>query len=287
MVMSRSKGDGRRVFQDKTGAFTNPTDAEWKKLEDIIQRTLPLVMRRQIAAVSVVFSVCGSGAEKSDLLREVVRDLDLWRRRTNAISRRIWCREERNRPSKVTREWIEETYFDVRKIRQIGPQYHLWFVAHAMDAAVAASEWAMQELTAPSYKGPRHGEMWLTWAAVLIHIMDSHGISTTASSATGKQHKDSPFVKFIKELQQYVPEECRRYKTSNSIVNGIKHARKLGQEPGFEVFLPLTIAAALRGVRVIETPSGLTVKRTKKYRMVHRVLQDHFSLKLPVALPWT
>jgi hypothetical protein len=280
--MARSKGDGRRVFQDKaTGAFVKPTDAGWRRLEDILQHALPPNMRAQIAAISVVFSVAGSGAEKSDLLRKVVRELDDWRRRTSAISRRIWSREEGNRPSELTREWIEETYFDVRKVRRIAPPYHLWFVAHAMDAAVAACDWAIQELRAPSYEGRRRGTLWPVWAAVLIQIMEGHGISTTASSATGKQFRDSPFVKFVKELQQYLPEECRRYKTSNSIVNGIKNARKLRQEPGFELFLPLTIAAGLRGVRIIETPSGLTVKRTKRYPMVRRVLQ-HVALKLPM-----
>ena len=56
---------------------------------------------------------------------------------------------------------------------------------------MAACDWAIQELTAPSYAGRRRGSLWPIWAAVLIHIMEDHGISTTASSATGKQHKES------------------------------------------------------------------------------------------------
>jgi hypothetical protein len=274
MFMARRKGDGKRVIQDtvQDSTFTNPTNAGWEKLETSLGCALSRHARRQIGIISLIFSVVGSDEKNSAPVREVIQELASWRRRTKKLSDRIWSRENPGRPSKLTREWIEKTYFNLTNVKRIDPRYHLLFLAHALDAALAACDWATQELSDPGYEGTRPGEMWPIWAASIIHILQDHGISTTASSATDKQTRDSKFVSFMMELQEYLPGEFRRFKSSNSMVKGIQDARKLIEGVDMGAVFNIICLMSLQGLRVVDTLSGIELKRTKQFSEACRKL---------------
>jgi len=264
--MARTKGDGKRVVQDTeaTGTFARLTDDEWKKLEVELGHSLPQHARAQIGAICVIFSVIASDEAASASVKKVVRELDDWRQRTKGISRRIWSRENISKPATPSREWVERTYFDTKNVRWIAPEYHLLFLAHAMDAAIAACEWVIQELSNPRYEGHRQGDMWPFWVAFLIHILQDNGIATTASSGTDNQTKDSNLVRFVLKLQERLPAECRRYKKSGSMVKGIQNARKL-IGPNMHTGLVALLMAALGGLRAVKSQTGTNFKRTQKF----------------------
>jgi hypothetical protein len=271
--MARSRGDGKRVVQDteQNSTFTHPTNAGWQTLETALGCPLSLHARMQISGISVIFSVIGSDDKNSTPVREVIQELTSWRRRTKILSGRIWSRENTDRPAKLTREWIEKTYFNLPQVKRIDPRYHLLFLAHALDAALAACDWVTQELSDPGYEGVRAGEEWPIWAALIIHILQDHGISTTASSAIDKQTKDSKFVSFMMELQKYLPEEFRRFKSSNSLVKGIQGARKL-IKGDMSSILDMYLLLGFQGLRGVNTPAGIEFKRTAKFSEARRKL---------------
>jgi hypothetical protein len=271
--MARRKGDGKRVVQDTeaTGKFTSPKDAEWKELELKLGHSLPWHARAQIGAICLIFSATGSDEAASAPVKKIVQKLDDWRHRTSGISRQIWSRDNTPKPATLSREWVERTYFDIQKVKRIAPEYHLLFLAHAMDAALAACEWVIQELKSPIYEGRWLGELWPWWAALLIHILQDHGIPTTASSATDKQTTDSNLVQFVLGLQEYLPAECRRYKTSGSMVKGIQKARTL-IEPNMHISLIALLGIALGGLQIVKTQTGTKFKRTQKFWSAYQQL---------------
>lgn len=73
--------------------------------------------------------------------------------------------------------------------------------------------------------GQRQGDAWNRWIAELYTIMTDAGISATTSNDSGKRaHTETPFERFVKELQKQLPEELRR--PEKGLAKAIQRATK-------------------------------------------------------------
>ena len=186
----------------------------------------------QIALASILFATLGPGSKKTKTVTEIVQKIDLWRRRTQHLRTQVgwWSEKPVKLPNgNVTREWVLKKYFVLTETHKANfdiPLFRLAFLDWALEGAIAASEFAVRELTAPSYPGTRESEMWFIWVALVEHAVRLDRIRTTAGSGSDKRHSVSPFVAFILELQTLLPKKCWRRETPDSVAKGIQTARK-------------------------------------------------------------
>jgi hypothetical protein len=95
---------------------------------------------------------------------------------------------------------------------------------------------AIRDLERDSGSGFRTGETWELWVRKLTAILEANGLPTAARKDTDKQSGkslQSPFIDFLRELQQCVPDEFRRLTQSDgALAQAIYKARTaLRREP--------------------------------------------------------
>jgi hypothetical protein len=77
---------------------------------------------------------------------------------------------------------------------------------------ITACDDAFDRLNDPNSRGRRPGDSWRLWMAKLAKVLDAHGLPTAARKDTDKSKtgQPSPFVAFVRELQQCIPGRYRR-----------------------------------------------------------------------------
>jgi hypothetical protein len=264
--MARKKGDGKRAIQDlasAAGDYNRITEAQWRVLEVKLGcDPLPRYVRRRIDMFNAIFSIFQPGYKASVKVRKIVPAIVTWRRRTEVLRRKLSDPSEARSPDgPIRRDWIEKTYFAGKRLKAIGRNFHLEFLAHALDAAVAAAVFVEQELSDPNYKGAESRELWFMWVALIEHTLCGCDIHTSARNDSDKQQTASPFVRFIEELQRQLPADCQKYGTTNSIAKGIQRARKEFSRVALEIINSVLIMFSLGWVELDATG----IKRTRRF----------------------
>jgi hypothetical protein len=83
---------------------------------------------------------------------------------------------------------------------------------HAMDGIMASFVFACVRAEKESEKdgGFQRGEAWNEWVRDLAKILQKRGFRTRVRKDSDKSDTTSPFVRFIRELQELIPQEFRR-----------------------------------------------------------------------------
>jgi hypothetical protein len=128
---------------------------------------------------------------------------------------------------------IYTEYFDHPQRRCPGPHELSWFLLDVVNATIAISEFTIQELSknekieeTPIF-GLSESEIWSVWIKLLTGIMIQHTLPYHVRKDTDKRKgPPSPFVRLVRELQNCVPFECRKFTQSDdALAQSIYRAR--------------------------------------------------------------
>jgi hypothetical protein len=108
------------------------------------------------------------------------------------------------------------------------------FLEELLGAVIKFSEFAIQQIQRPDPKlpnvwhSPSESRVWNIWVNALTKIMKDSGLPYQVRKDTDKNKSDvpSPFVKLVRELQNCLPQECRKFTQSDdALAQGIHRAR--------------------------------------------------------------
>jgi hypothetical protein len=131
----------------------------------------------------------------------------------------------------------EEIYwaFFARRRHCPRPGEEFLFLEEILGAVIKYSEFARQQIQKPDPKQPNvwlafsEGEVWNIWVNAVTKIMKQSGLPYQVRKDSDKNKKESPspFVTLIKELQNRLPKECRKFTHSDyALAQGIYRARQ-------------------------------------------------------------
>jgi hypothetical protein len=118
--------------------------------------------------------------------------------------------------------------------RRCPPPSEEWdFLNEILGAVIKFSEYAIRQIQRPDPEHPNwlafsEGEVWNMWVNALTKIMKNNGLPHGVRKDSDKNIKESPssFVTLIKELQNCLPVECRKFTHSDyALAQGIFRAR--------------------------------------------------------------
>jgi hypothetical protein len=230
--MAGHKGQNKKVirgFIEVRRAYNGLSESQWILLEQKLRlKQLPSSDRLLIEELNTIFVGISLRQQTSPVGQVTNKILNL-RRHIRVLRNQIGFRAKARQTEKrfaPDRDWLCKAYFNTRVIRKIPPLRELQLLAHALDAAIATIDLVVEEQSAADFPGIRVEYMWLVWASAIESVLRKSGIRTTASSDTGKQLRESPFVAFIAAMQAYLPEQCQRFGKNSSIAKAIQRARR-------------------------------------------------------------
>jgi hypothetical protein len=98
-----------------------------------------------------------------------------------------------------------------------------------VDEFIMVSELLAKEMSKPTYQGFRPSMAWNKWIRMLTLIVREYGLSFKVRKDVDKKQREraSPFVRFVYELQQHLPEEFRLFMHSkDALAQAIVRARQ-------------------------------------------------------------
>jgi hypothetical protein len=103
------------------------------------------------------------------------------------------------------------------------PGEEFLFLEEILGAVIKFSEYARQQIEKPDPRLPSswlafsEGEVWNIWVNAVTKIMKQSGLPYQVRKDSDKNKKESPspFVTLIKELQNRLPKECRKFTQSD------------------------------------------------------------------------
>jgi hypothetical protein len=227
----------------KPSRDVEPTLVQLKALEDALNSKLSAKVPRrklsqktctQVWACCFLFAKTGPATVGTIPVNKIVAEIERWRAKTMNLRRQLWKKQTKG-GTPESRITLEKIYLRPLLAKKDGWSA-LEFLAKILDAAIASSKLTVQEIRDPHFSGSREKELWFIWVALLRKVLSRSGFHTSAASGD-KSATDSPFVKFIEELQTWLPEDCRKRKTAGSIAKGIQDAwRKYGDLKTMDLF---------------------------------------------------
>ena len=124
---------------------------------------------------------------------------------------------------------IQKQYFQLRTFRTspLRPFGLLKLLNHSLNAFDKICEALCDEFGEEEYPVYKHRQLWNYWVFWLTIILREHGLPYEAREDLDKlKIEGSPFVLFLKELQQCVPPQCRQATSSpDALAGAINRAR--------------------------------------------------------------
>jgi hypothetical protein len=228
-----SAGGGKKEERRKVVAIT---DSGWRRIEkaygqklspqvrrDIHEKTQEFVDRAEFEqnaepwsdARDRITTIINAASSLRSTIDSGTHDADIYA--CSLIKKHLW---KQNGAKK------EDDAFKKRRRKKGDP---LRNISGGMRLLIFASQDALRELDDTKDQGFSKGEAWGRWIVRLTSIAERHGlpwrVRKDSDKQSGRRHA-SPFVEFVWELQQFVPETHRRGHSRGAVAQAVVKDRK-------------------------------------------------------------
>jgi hypothetical protein len=217
-----------------------PTEDEWAAIQKHLGDGVSLSadLRAQLGIVSMVFAYASPAMRKGAPVKEIQKEIELWRHRSEHVREHLWANSKKTRTSKPTLAEVSERY---RKLPEgIAAKPTLALLAEAIDAALFTSEYVIQKITRTDFPGTREHELWLIWVALVVHLLMENDILVTRITRRRQELKPE-FIDFISELQKILPVEAQSRRTRGSLIKGLNEAELSFGRSSFDTLFQMLI----------------------------------------------
>ena len=199
------------------------TDSDWTRIEKAYGHKLPSELRSKIYDATWTFIALSDFEESAQPIAVARSRIKKIENAASILENAIL--EIPNGIGSGTAAYadhlISQNFRDTRingKLKVIGS-----VMVSVVDACRAAS----LQLGKQTNCAPRKGTAWLTWVHKIESVAKKHDLPTQARKDTDKAADiSSPFVKFLLELQFFLPKKYRRNR--DSLAKAVHDARKFG-----------------------------------------------------------
>ena len=236
--MPKITSDGKLIFVGhKSCNIKSLTEDDWAFIENESKFPLTPKLRSQLNQIVSLYVTSGPGSLETVTAKSLISQFDVWKSRTNLFREEQLSKTVREQQSieKSTAakplplkksQPIVDKYFTIERYSKPTPTAD--DIAHMLDGAKKLAGAMISQLTAEGSVRVTRKKFWLVWIALLICLFRSHKISI--SWQTGKKKGiNKRFVGFVKELQTFLPSECKPRNKFTSIHKGIIQALPLAR----------------------------------------------------------
>ena len=220
----------------RTIAFNIPFEldsSDWERIERAYGKSLSPQLRDKVVRITKDFLYWAS-AEETPPLRDAQKRAKSLRKHAESLLKEMQ-RTTDNEVAPYTDElidlyfrrfWFEEFQCKAEVVQDALPPE----VVAALSIFLRACDGALSEMDALSQQTWmwQDREAWDVWITELTELLKAEGLPTAAATTVSKDKVGySPFVKFIKQLQNDIPGEFERSQwSSGALTEAIKRARK-------------------------------------------------------------
>lgn len=243
----KKKVSKKKIITSLTqGVFAPPSEKQWDALQSKLGANLSSRLRFQLEQATNLLAV-GSPANKQTItVTKAAKSIDLWQGRTRIIRKLIWSEPAKPSVEKLTQELVRKHYTEAFKSEQ--SRTYLGFLSAAIDGALLASEYVVQQISDRSYPGTRQYDLWIIWVTLIVTLLNNDNIEVMRTTERRKELKPR-FVSFMGELQTFLPPSMRSRATHASLLKGLNDARDLiGGDFNAAALIHLLIAWGTMGV---------------------------------------
>jgi hypothetical protein len=188
-------------------------ESAWNRFDKAIGLKTSNEIRERLKFHLELYGMAGSlyAPGSTRLATDIVPRLDRWLRESLSLLQTLQA-EEANIQSRT--EYME--LFASNRLENANKLVPLQFLRHASRSAVAAARIAKREIDGEQRNRPVENDLWPAWVCLTAKILKSAGLKISGAS-TDKSPKQSPFITGLMTLQTWLPKECRRLNTYESV----------------------------------------------------------------------
>jgi hypothetical protein len=129
--------------------------------------------------------------------------------------------------------WIHHRYFQDTE-RVVAPNEIYWLLKYAADAFSAVALLVQTKMDESEQQAVGEGFAWNIWSFQLGQMLEDLGLPFEIRKDAGKRKPSqlpSPFVRFVVEIQKYLPSSFTKYiQSTDALEQGLYRARKYCEE---------------------------------------------------------
>jgi hypothetical protein len=237
--MPKITSDGKLIFIGHKSCTYKPlTDDDWAFIEDESNFPITPKLRLQLSRVVSQYVKSGPSSLETVTAKSVQGWFRIWKSRTSMFRRQLSreVREQRkikDEPKPIRKSTQKQTqaildkFFSVERYSKKTPTTD--DIVYMLDGANKLTESMISQLTAEGSVRVTRQKFWLVWIALLICLFRSQNIPISWRHG-GKKGIEKGFVEFVRQLQTFLPDECKPRNEFDSIRKGIIQALPLAHK---------------------------------------------------------
>jgi hypothetical protein len=220
--MARSKGDGARIpLTWRSQHRVLIAEEDWKKLGKSI--VVSQDARNRIQNAMNLYAQYGPiySPECSLLASDAKLAIKLWLKATERLTSSL-TPPGAKLADFLPRfdEWPHREFF-----QSMSGVLPVTQVATVSLLAQKTAQFALDRLSGEDRSGRIELDQWAAWACIVTKALRTTGLKITGKSLD-KSNQESPYVNVMQLLQSWLPPECQRHKTYDSMRKGVQEANK-------------------------------------------------------------
>jgi hypothetical protein len=222
------------VSGDTGDPVINVDDAAWQRIEMSCGWSLAPDMRSDLVRATEEFLLFESLERTAQPLAAVKVTLEAYDKAAGRFFHALFTDPSGPSDSSVYAHHLIESNF--KESRLINETVSFDALLNLLRAFHIACNVSLRQLNDHSVSAFKSGNGWRLWVWRLTKIVDKAGLSSSVRKDVGsksKEDRQSPFVRFVWELQQCLPEECRRHIHSmGALADAISEAQSVAIKLG-------------------------------------------------------
>ena len=184
-------------------------EADWQRIETAYGKKLSCGVRNAVLGATrgfVVLDICERQAEP---VADAEKIIDVCKKAAGNFQCALLATTSSSDVASYVRDLIAKNFHDTRLSNKDQLFNTLISLLNSFRVACDSS---LTELNVPSFPPFGEGECWKYWIPRLTEIMQEAGLPTGVRKDTDKRKSDkpSPFVALVRELQECLPDGCRK-----------------------------------------------------------------------------
>ena len=181
------------------------------KIEKAYGQKLPEGIWEQIETATSLLTIAEPALKSAAFAIEFSKKLHAFT--SAAQSLRVAIGGASPRRSKLSLQAMYEQFLLLQAAQTLSEDLLFPFFLDLLDGALALSDFTEEALKTESALSFSEFFMWDLWIVKLTEIAERHDLPFAARKDSTNKRKPGvriPFVNFVRELQKYIPDECRR-----------------------------------------------------------------------------
>jgi hypothetical protein len=167
---------------------------------------------------------------------------------TAARRRGIWLGPSTHFRKKISKRFVDHLLLQAVDEKNLKDE--LFYICGVMEAAEAAAQFVVTEITKRDYRGTREYEFWMLFVASIVRLLREYKIQVVKETKTDfvlSKH----FVQFVEKLISFLPKHAQRRPDHHSLLKGLENTRDLLGDCDFDTSFGILVSEGVLGIPAV------------------------------------